>query len=65
MTERTTRIRLDSERESSGLLSLLASLPCVSQVVQATTLANVYVLRLDDPEGRFRAAAQAFGGWTS
>src|SRR5687768_13907892 len=41
MTERTTRIRSDSERESSGLLSLLGSLPCVSQVVQAISTFNI------------------------
>jgi hypothetical protein len=41
MTERTTTIRPDSERESPGLLSLLASLPCVSQVVQAVSTFNI------------------------
>jgi len=41
MTERTTRIRSDSEREPPGLLSLLGSLPCVSQVVQAISTFNL------------------------
>lgn len=34
--------------------------------VQPRTLSNLYVLRLDDPDGRYRAAAQnASGGWTA
>jgi hypothetical protein len=34
--------------------------------VQPRTLSNLYVLRLEDPDGRFRAAAQgASGGWPS
>ncbi|HSU81147.1 MAG TPA: hypothetical protein VLR69_01955 [Thermoanaerobaculia bacterium] len=34
--------------------------------VQPRTLSNLYILRLDDPDGRFRAAAQgASGGWAS
>jgi hypothetical protein len=41
MTERTTRIHPDSERESPELLSLLASLPCVPQVVRAISTFNI------------------------
>jgi hypothetical protein len=41
MTERTTTIRPDSDRESPGLLSLLASLPCVSQTVRAISTLNI------------------------
>lgn len=41
MAERTTRIPTDSERESPGLLSLLGSLPCVSQTVQAISTFNL------------------------
>jgi len=34
--------------------------------VQPRTLSNLYILRLDDPDGRFRAAARsASGGWAS
>lgn len=34
--------------------------------VQPRTLSNLYVLRLDDPDGRFRATVQsASGGWAS
>jgi hypothetical protein len=34
--------------------------------VQPRTLSNLYILRLDDPDGRYRAAAQnASGGWTA
>jgi len=41
MTERTTTIRPDSDRESPGLLSLLASLPGVSQTVRAISTINI------------------------
>lgn len=34
--------------------------------VQPRTLSNLYILRLDDPDGRYRAAARnAAGGWAS
>lgn len=34
--------------------------------VQPRTLSNLYILRLDDPDGRYRAAARsAAGGWVS
>jgi hypothetical protein len=32
--------------------------------VQPRTLSNLYVLRLDDPDGRYRAVSAA-GGWAA
>ena len=50
--------------EFAGVSGIMTMNSVIS--VQPRTLSNLYVLRLDDPDGRFRAAAQsASGGWAS